>query len=66
MKGKHVISCDIQEVINFLTERMNEGYKTVELIDKHKAAGWICVNPKLKFIFDERHPTTVGIDIMDK
>ena len=66
MKGQHIISCDIQEVINFLTKRMNEGYKTVELIDKHQANGWVYANPKLEFIFSERHPTTVGINIMDK
>ena len=66
MKGKYVVSCNIQEVIDFLTERMNEGYKTVELIDKRRAAGWICIDPKLNFIFNEHSPTTVGIDAMGK
>lgn len=61
-----MISCDIQEVIDFLTERMSEGYKTVELIDKHREKGWIYTNPKLEFIFNKHEPTVVGIDIRDK
>ena len=43
-----------------------DAHYSVELIDKHRVAGWIYVNPKLKFIFNEHNPTIVGIDAIDK
>lgn len=55
------VSCDIQEVIAYLIDRMNEGYTKVELIDDDRAAGWFYLDSTIEFVFSERYPKTVGI-----
>ena len=60
------VSCDIQEIISFLIDKMNEGYKTVELIDDARAIGWFVRDPKIEFIFSKNNPTVVGINATEK
>lgn len=45
---------------------MNEGYKTVELIDDARITGWSDSDPNLNFIFNKKEPTVVGINATDK
>lgn len=60
------VSCDIQEVIAFLIDKMNEGYKSVEIIDDARAAGWFSLNPTIEFVFNKSEPTVLGINVMKK
>lgn len=60
------VSCDINSVIDFLTEKRDEGYTSVELIDDKRANGWISLEPKLEFIFNKFSPKIVGINAMSK
>ena len=60
------ISCNIQEVISFLIDKMNEGYKTVEAIDDARANGWLELNPTIEFIFNKDEHHVVGIDVRTK
>lgn len=57
------ISSDIDNVINYLKKKKDEGYKSVELIDDSRASGWITINPTLKFICCKQEPGVLGIDI---
>ena len=56
------VNCDIGVVISFLIDKMNEGFKTVELIGDARASGWFCDNPTIEFIFNKREPTVIGIN----
>lgn len=60
------VSCDIQEVIAFLIDKMNEGYKKVELIDDARANGWFYLNPTIEFLSNKKEPTVLGINAMTK
>lgn len=60
------ISSDIDEVINFLEKKKEEGYKTVELIDDARTYGWFYIEPTLNFIYCKQEPTVLGIDIRTK
>lgn len=61
------VSCDIQEVIAFLIDKMNEGYKTVEVIDDARAHGWFSSDPpSIEFIFSKKEPTVLGIKAFEK
>lgn len=57
------ISSDIDNVINFLKKKKEEGYKSVELIDDSRASGWVPINPTLEFIYCKQEPGVLGIDI---
>lgn len=62
-----VISSNIDDVIAFLQQKKEEGYKTVELIDDGRAYGWISLDgPKLEFIFNKKEPHVLGIDARTK
>lgn len=56
------VNCNIDEVIEFLQKKREEGYTSVELIDDTRASGWFSLNPKLEFIFNEGEPKVLGID----
>lgn len=56
------VNCNIDEVIEFLQKRREEGYTSVELIDDTRASGWFSLNPKLEFIFNKDEPKVLGID----
>lgn len=56
------ISCNIDDIISFLIDQRDEGYKTVELIDDIRSHGWKAMNPKISFIFNDHEPTVLGID----
>lgn len=60
------ISSDIDNVIDYLKKKKEEGYKSVELIDDSRASGWITINPTLKFIRCKREPGVLGIDVRSK
>lgn len=60
------ISSDIDNVIDYLKKKKEEGYKSVELIDDSRASGWITINPTLKFIRCEREPGVLEIDVRSK
>ena len=40
-----LVNCNINDVIDFLQKKREEGYKTVELVDVARANGWINLNP---------------------
>lgn len=61
-----MISCNINKLIKFLQEQKEEGYKTVELIDDARAAGWYSKDPTIEFIVNKHEPTVLGIDIRTK
>lgn len=46
-----LVNCNINDVIEFLQKKQEEGYETVEIVDDTRANGWMSLNPKLKFIF---------------
>lgn len=56
------VNCNIDEVIEFLQKKREEGYTSVELIDDTRANGWFSLNPKLEFIFNKNEPKVLGID----
>lgn len=56
------VGCNIDEVIDFLWKKKEEGYERVELIDDARALGWFSLNPKLEFIFNKDEPKVLGID----
>lgn len=56
------VSCNIDEVIDFLQKKKEEGYESVELLDDSKAAGWFFVHPTLEFVFNKNYPKTLCID----
>lgn len=58
-----LVNCNINDVIDFLQKKREEGYKTVELVDDARANGWITLNPKLEFIFCKQEPKVIGIDV---
>lgn len=60
------VSCNIDEVIDFLQKKKEEGYQKVELIDDARANGWFSLDPKLEFIFSEYEPKVLGIDARKK
>ena len=60
------VSCNINDVIDFLTNKRNEGYTSVEIIDDARAAGWFSLEPTLEFIFSKSELNVVGIDVRNK
>lgn len=54
--------CDINKIIEFLQKKKEDGYKTVELIDDARAAGWYSDSPTINFITNKHEPTVLGID----
>ena len=56
------IKHNIDEVIAFLVDRMNEGYTTVELIDDGRSHGWFRLDEGIDFTFSKNYPHVVGID----
>ena len=56
------VSCNIDEVINFLVKKKEEGYKKVEIIDGARACGWHGDNPTITFITNKSEPRVIGID----
>ena len=60
------VSCDINEIIDFLQKKKEEGYQKVEIIDESRANGWILPNPTINFIFNDAEPNVVGIDIRNR
>lgn len=60
------ISSDIDNVIDYLKKKKEEGYKSVELIDDSRGYGWFYINPTLKFIYNKQEPDVLGIDIRTK
>lgn len=62
-----VVSSHIDDVIAYLQQKKEEGYKTVELIDDGRAAGWFNLDgPTLEFIFNKKEPHVLGIDARTK
>ena len=57
------VRCNINDVIEFLISKREDGYKSVEIIDDARASGWISLEPTLEFIFNENEPSVVGIDV---
>ena len=60
------VSCNIDDVIAFLINKRDAGYKTVELIDDARTGGWTSLCPELEFIFSRNEPSVVGIDARSK
>ena len=56
------VDCNIDSVINYLQQMKEKGFKTVEVIDDVRAAGWMSENPSITFIRSDRYPTLLGID----
>lgn len=56
------VNCNINDVIDFLIKKRDEGYTSVELVDDVRASGWFYLEPKLEFIFNKNEPKIVGID----
>lgn len=56
------VSCKIDDVINFLVEKKNKGYTSVEVIDDTRAMGWHSLEPTINFIFSKNEPKVLGID----
>lgn len=57
------VSSNIDEIIKFLEEMKENGYKTVELIDNTRGMGWKSENPTIEFLFNNcKEPTVVGIE----
>ena len=61
-----VVNSNIDEVINFLQKKKEEGYERVEIIDDARASGWSSFNPKLEFIFSPQEPKVLGIDARNR
>ena len=57
------VSCKIDDVINFLAKKREEGYTSVEIIDDARACGWSSLHPTLEFVFNKNEPNVVGIDV---
>lgn len=60
------ISCDIDRLIEFLQKKKENGYRTVELIDDARAAGWHSKDPTIEFIVNKHEPIVLGIDVRTK
>lgn len=60
------VNCNIDEVIEFLKKKKEEGYQRVEVIDDARAGGWFSLNPKIDFIFCKSEPNVLGIDARTK
>lgn len=60
------VNCNIDEVIEFLQKKKEEGFQRVEVIDDVRASGWFDLKPKIDFIFCESEPKVVGIDARTK
>lgn len=60
------ISSNIDNVINYLIQKKNEGYTSVELIDNARAAGWDSLTPTLNFVVCKNHPNILGIDAREQ
>lgn len=57
-----LVDCNIDSVINYLQQMKEKGFKTVEVIDDVRAAGWMSENPSITFITNAHYPTLLGID----
>lgn len=57
------INSDINEIIDYLIKKRDQGYTSVEIIDDHRAAGWIPLEPTINFVFNDKEPKVVGIDV---
>lgn len=60
------VNCNIDEVIEFLQKKKEEGFQRVEVIDDVRARGWFDLNPKIDFIFCKSEPKVLGIDARTK
>lgn len=56
------VNCNIDDVIDFLKSKRDEGYTSVELITDARAHGWHSIKPTIEFIFNEDEPNVLGID----
>ena len=62
MIKKEKVDTNIDSVISFLQQKREEGYKTVEVINKARSDGWFLLDPKIEFIFNSSEHTVIGIN----
>ena len=62
MIKKEKVDANIDSVISFLQQKREEGYKTVEVINKTRSDGWFSLDPKIEFIFNRSEHTVIGIN----
>lgn len=57
------IKADIGCVIEQLKKFQEQGYKTVEVIDKARKQSWKKMEPEIEFVFSSNEPDVVGIGV---